>query len=170
MENLSLIAAIGRNNEMGIDNNIIWKIPEDLSFYRQFTSHQNIIMGRKTFESMPTSALRNRNIFVLSSKRIDCYCDANSFTDVQELLRYIKNNSNQDFIVVGGSQIYELLLSHVDTMYLTEIEDDTAADTFFPYIDMEEWNIETIYNHYADYRNNDKISYMRNKYTRKRVR
>ena len=81
MENLSLVAAIGKYNELGLDNHLIWKIKEDLEFYRNLTLHQNIIMGRKTFESMPSGALTKRNVFVLSSNNLDKY--------YQEILRYI---------------------------------------------------------------------------------
>lgn len=170
MENLSLIAAIGRSGELGLDNHLLWKIPEDLSFYREFTYYQNIIMGRKTFESMPAVALQNRNIFVLSRKKIDHYCDANVFINIEELIKYININNDQSFIVVGGSQIYRELLPYVDTMYLTEIDENAEADTFFPYVNMEEWNVETIYHHDPDYQSNDKVSYVRNRYTRKKVK
>lgn len=170
MENLSLVAAIGKNNELGLDNHLIWKIREDLQFYRNLTLYQNIIMGRKTFESMPPKALENRVPFVLSSTPLDKFYDANSFNNIDDLLKYIEF-TREEFIVVGGSQIYELFLPYVDTMYLTEIDEYAEADTFFPQIDVNEWDIETIgYNFSNIYDNNNNPSYIRNKYTRKRVR
>lgn len=170
MKNLSLIAAIGRNNELGLDNHLIWRIKEDLSFYKKTTLHENIIMGRKTFESMPAGALRGRNIYVVSSKPLDNYCDVNSFSNVESLLKYIEI-TNQNFIVVGGASIYEAFLPYIDTMYLTEIDSYENADTFFPIIDVSEWDIETIFYHNATYsKNSGDISYIRNKYVRKRVK
>ena len=167
MENLSLVAAVGRCNELGLDNHLIWKIKEDLKFYKKLTMHQNIIMGRKTFESMPAVALQQRNIFVLSSQELDKHYDINSFTNMESLLKYIEI-TNQNFIVVGGSTIYKAFLPYVDTMYLTEIDDYAKADTYFPHIDERVWNIETIYNHVRDYSVPNDVNYIRNRYVRRR--
>lgn len=167
MENLSLVAAIGKYNELGLDNKLIWKIKEDLDFYRKLTLHQNIIMGRKTFESMPAGALQKRNIFVLSNLKLDEHYDVNCFNDVDSLLKYIEI-SNREFIVVGGATIYEKMLPYVDTMYLTEIDDYANADAFFPYVDVDEWDIETIYSHEGNYKTDNNINYIRNKYVRRR--
>ena len=169
MKNLSLVAAIGRSNELGLDNHLLWKIKEDLMFYRNLTMHHNIIMGRKTLESMPIGALKGRNPFVLSSRNLDRYIDVNSFTSLSSLLSYIEI-SGDDFIVVGGTSIYKAFLPYVDTMYLTEIDENTEADTFFPNIDIHDWCVETIFDHYRDYKHPNDISYMRNKYVRRRVK
>lgn len=171
MENLSLVAAIGRHNELGLDNHLIWRIQEDLKFYRKLTLNQNIIMGRKTFESMPYKALEKRTPYVLSRRKLDAYCDINSYDDIIELLKLVEDTPNEEFIVVGGAQIYEDMMPFVDTMYLTEIDDYADADTFFPKIDMEEWDIETIYfNNEVNYMDKNKVPYVRNKYVRKRVK
>lgn len=167
MENLSLVAAIGKFNELGLNNELIWKINEDLKFYRDLTIHKNIIMGRKTLESMPPSALQKRNVFVLSSKELDKYYDVNSFSSIESILEYIEI-TNKEFIVVGGATIYKEFLPYVDTMYLTEIDDYAIADTYFPYINYEEWDIERIYEHNRNYNNSDNVSYTRNKYVRRR--
>jgi len=167
MENLSLVAAIGKFNELGLNNELIWKINEDLKFYRNLTIHKNIIMGRKTLESMPPAALQKRNIFVLSSKPLDKYYDVNSFSNIESILEYIEM-SNKEFIVVGGASIYEQFLPYVDTMHLTEIDDYAIADTYFPYINYEDWDIERIYEHNKDYIDNNDVSYIRNKYVRRR--
>ena len=169
MENLSLVAAIGKYNELGIDNHLIWKIKEDLMFYRELTLYQNIIMGRKTFESMPSKALEKRNVFVLSSKKLDKCFDINSFTSIESLLDCIKM-TKQNFIVVGGSTTYEAFLPYVETMYLTEIDEYANADSFFPNIDIYDWNVETIYNHDMDYSVSNDVNYVRNKYVRRRKR
>ena len=170
MNNLCLVAAIGKSYELGIDNHLIWKIKEDLSFYRKLTYGQNIIMGRKTFESMPPSALEGRNIFVLSSKQLDKYYEVNSFSNIESLVNYVRENNHQNFIVVGGAQIYEAFLPYVDIMYLTEIDVNAEADTFFPYFDESEFDVNTIYCNEADYIDDNSIPYVRNEYIRKRVK
>lgn len=169
MENLSLVAAIGRCNELGLNNHLIWKIKEDLRYYKKLTMHQNIIMGRKTFESMPSIALEGRNVFVLSSQELDKHYDINSFTNFDTLLEYIEV-TKQNFVVVGGANIYKLFLPHIDTMYLTEIDEYSEADAYFPYIDDREWNIETIYKHDRDYKIDGDINYVRNRYVRRRTK
>lgn len=168
MGKIIIVAAIGKNNELGLDNHLIWRIKEDLAFYKKITEHENIILGRKTFESMPSSALKGRNIFVLSNSSLDQHYDINCFNNIESLIEYI-NISNQTFIVVGGSQIYEALMPYTDIMYLTEIEAYAAADTFFPEIDIEKWDIEPVYYHASNYVDND-VSYIRNRYVRKRER
>ena len=145
MKNLALIAAIGYNNELGLDNRLLWYIPEDLAFYKKMTMGKNIIMGRNTFESMQVNALKGRNPIVLSSKDIE--------------------NSSEDFMVVGGAKVYEEFLPYVDTMYLTEIYENFVADAYFPYVDFREWdNIKL-----ATYMD-EVIPYERNVYIRKKMK
>ena len=170
MDNLSLIAAIGKNNELGLDNHLIWKIKEDLKFYRSYTLNQNIIMGRKTFESMPLKALQERNVFVLTSKELDKHCNIDCYSNIEDLLEYIET-VKEKFIVVGGAQIYEAFLPYIDTMYLTEINEESVADTFFPKIDLHDWEVDTIFKHNdIDYLDDNYISYVRNKYVRRRTK
>ena len=120
MKNLALIAAVGYNNELGLDNRLLWHIPEDLTFYKKMTMGKNIIMGRNTFESMPVNALKGRNPIVLSSKDIDRYADVICYNNIENLLRMIENSSD-DFMVVGGAKVYKEFLPYVDVMYLTEL-------------------------------------------------
>ena len=162
MDNLSLIAAIGNYFELGLDNRLIWKISEDLAFYKKMTMGKNIIMGRKTFESMPPIALKGRNPIVLTSHSLDNVCDLVTFDDFDKLVDYI-SETNTEFMVVGGSKVYEQLLPYVQIMYLTDIKREAYADSFFPYFDKDEWNVELM-NSFMD---ND-IPYIRNKYVRKR--
>lgn len=164
MENLSLIAAIGNYMELGLDNHLIWRIPEDLKFYKEMTMGKNIIMGRKTFESMPSVALKGRNPIILSSHPIDSVCDVTSFNDMDALIDYIKK-TEEKFMVVGGAKVYEEFLPYVDEMYLTELQNSKPfkADTFFPCFDETEWDSQLI----DSYMNND-IPYIRKRYVRKR--
>lgn len=164
MENLSLIAAIGLDNELGYNNSLIWKIPEDLKFYKSMTMNKNIIMGRNTLESMPLNALKGRIPLVLTSKKLQNFVNVDTFDSIDKILNYVSENPNKEFMVVGGAKVYEELLPYVNTMYLTEIKKEAYADTFFPYYNEEDWVITEI----GDYLNED-IPYVRNKYVRKKV-
>lgn len=162
MKNLSLIAAVGEDGELGYNNSLIWRIKEDLQFYRMMTMGKNIIMGRNTLESMPLKALEGRNPIVLSSKELEKYTNTLVFHDIKSLLDYVKNTS-EEFMVVGGAKVYEQLLPYTQIMYLTEIKREEYADSFFPYFDKDDWDVIEI----GDFLDND-IPYVRNKYVRKR--
>lgn len=159
MKNLSIICAKGINNEIGLNNKLLWHIKEDLEFYKNMTIGKNIIMGRNTFESMPPNALKDRNPIVLSSKQIDfvtCYKDINL------LLENIEK-SEEEFLVVGGARVYYEFLEYVDTMYLTQIYKSFNADTYFPTFDYNCWD-ETLIKDCMDY----ELPYKRKVYKRKR--
>ena len=162
MKNLSLIAAVGINGELGIDNHLIWKIYEDLTFYRNMTMGKHIIMGRKTLESMPLKAFEGRYPVVLTRQNLETHISTEIYHDVNKLINDI-SETQKSYMVVGGASIYEELLPYVDTMYITEIQKKAKADTYFPYFDIDDWHVEEI----ANFLDND-IPYIRNVYTRKR--
>jgi len=164
MKNLSLIAAIGKNRELGLDNHLLWHIPEDLAFYKKMTYGKNVIVGRNTLFSMPPKAFKGRAAYVLSPDALDVSFDVNSFNNMDKLLSYIKD-SNDEFMVIGGASIYKQFLPYVDTMYLTEVNEYFNADTFFPEFDLKDWDIESL----GEYSDNE-LDYSRNKYVRKKVR
>ena len=164
MKNLSLIAAIGKNRELGLDNHLLWHIPEDLVFYKSMTWGKNVVVGRNTLFSMPSKAFENRTAYVLSPDDLDVNFDVNSFSNIDSLLAVIED-SEDEFMVIGGASIYKQFLPYVDTMYLTEVDEYFNADTFFPEFDVNDWNIESL----GGYSYND-LNYTRNKYTRKRVK
>lgn len=162
MDNLSLIAAIGKNSELGLDNHLLWHISEDLAFYKKMTWGKNIIMGKRTMDSMPLKAFEGRNAFVLSDIPLDTMLDVNSFDNINTLLNYVKN-SKEEFIVVGGASIYKQFLPYVKTMYLTEIDEYFNADTFFPDFNVDDYDV-TLMGEYED----GNLKYVRNKYVRKK--
>ena len=107
----SIIAAIGKNNELGKDNKLIWNLPNDLKFFRKTTNGKTIIMGRRTFESL-NGLLPNRHHVVLSSsnnfpKEVEVY------KDLKTLLEHF-NQVNEELFVIGGSSIYKLFLPFCD--------------------------------------------------------
>lgn len=163
MKNLSLIAAIGKNKELGLDNHLLWHIPEDLSFYKKTTMGKNVVVGRNTLLSMPSKAFEGRCAYVLSDSPIDVSFKVNCFENMDSMLKYIEN-SNEEFIVIGGASIYRQFLPYVNTMYLTEINGEFHADTFFPEFNIDEFDIDLM----GEYSYNN-YNYVRNKYTRKEI-
>ena len=141
--NLVIIAAIGKNNELGKDNKLIWHLPGDLKFFKEKTIGKNIVMGRKTFESLP-KMLPNRHHIVITTGNID-----NSEVEVYHSIEdFLKGYSySGETYVIGGASIYNSLIDYVDVMYLTEINKECLeADSYFPDFDREGWRSEVIGN------------------------
>ena len=137
IKNLTIIAAIGKNYELGKDNNLIWRFHEDMKFFRENTMGKSMIMGRKTLESLP-KLLPGREHLVLSSQKLDIP-GVKFYHTKEELLEYIPY-SPKDFMVIGGASIYEQFIDFSNTMLLTEIDAECKdADVYFPKIDEEEW-------------------------------
>lgn len=164
MENLSLIAAIGPNRELGYNNELLWHIKEDLAFYKEMTMGKNIIMGRLTLESMPKKALVGRKPIVLSKSLTTSDDIIKYFNHIDELLQMIEN-IEEEFMVIGGASIYKQFLPFVDTMYLTSINDQIIplADCYFPDFNINDWNIQILKEG-----TNKTATYQIKKYTKKR--
>lgn len=159
---INIIAAIGKNNELGKDNKLIWTMPKDLRFFKQMTLDKTIIMGRKTFESLPNKLPRRNNV-VISSRNLEQFCDVICFNDLLEALMAY---SNEDVFVIGGQSIYTQALEFTDTMYLTEVnEEELYADAYFPSFNKHEWNVKELESGI-----DNGIEYTRKKYVRKRVK
>jgi len=138
MENVSMIAAVGRNRELGKNNGLIWKLPKDLEFFKNMTIGKDIIMGSNTFYSL-SKMLPGRKHIVLTSKNID----SNEIIIIHsrlELIEYLKKKK-EEVMIIGGSSVYNQLLDVADKLYLTEIDDScNYADCYFPRIDYSEWD------------------------------
>ncbi len=133
----TIIAAIGKNRELGKDNNLIWHLPGDLKFFKETTTGHSIIMGRKTLESLP-KLLPNRHHIVLSSSD-NFTSEIEHYKSLKELLNNLKDKE-EEFFVIGGSSIYKEFIDIVDKMYLTEIDAECKnADAYFPDFNEEEW-------------------------------
>ena len=137
MNTLTIIAAIGKNNELGYKNDLIWHLPDDLKFFREKTTGKTIVMGYNTFLSLP-KLLPNRKHIVLSTDKLDIK-DVTSFTNLEDLIKFIKEIDEEVFII-GGASIYKQFIGLVDKMYLTEVESEfKEADVYFPEFNKDEW-------------------------------
>ena len=160
MKNLSLIAAIGQNNELGKDNKLIWYLKEDLKFFKENTMHKTIIMGRNTFESFPKLLVGRKHI-VLTKQNIVVPDEVHLYHNYEDIKKYIEN-SDEEMFVIGGSQIYSLFINDVDKMLLTEIkEKEENADTYFPFFDKSKRDREVLCNHEDNGIKYDHVKYLR---------
>ena len=131
---ITIIAAIGKNREIGKDNQLIWRIKEDMMFFKENTIGKPIVMGRKTFESLPHK-LPNRKHIILTSRNLDLDDDIVISHSIDEVLDWI-NKYNDEVMIIGGAKVYAEFLPYSNRLLLTEIDDyDADADAFFPEID-----------------------------------
>ena len=163
MYKITLIAAIGNNNELGRDNALIWSIPEDLKFFRDNTVGKSIVMGMNTLKSLPR-LLPDRKHIVLTRREVDLDSSIVIVHSIDELLQYI-DSLDEEVMVIGGAQIYNQMIDYADKMLLTEINASEMADVYFPEFTMQDWDREVISNH--QYEN---VTYSHVAYTRKRIK
>lgn len=148
MNNVSMIAAIGKNNELGKDNNLIWRVKEDLKAFKEYTTGKPMIMGYNTFYSLRGGKpLPERKHIVLTSNHendIEKNEQIIIVHNMEELLEYIENYKNE-IMVIGGASLYAKMLKYAKKMILTEINAEEKADVFFPEFNKDEWNQETVF-------------------------
>ena len=145
----TIIAAIGRSNELGKDGDLIWHLPSDMKFFRETTSGHTIIMGRNTFLSLPKGALPNRRNIVLSTRKDASFPCAETFSSLEEA---INNCSEEEKVfIIGGASVYKQALPMADVLCITEIDAEAPeADTYFPAIDPTIWKEKSRESHPAD--------------------
>ena len=137
---LSAIVAKSMNNAIGKDNKLLWKIPDDMKRFKKLTTGHTIIMGRKTFESIGR-VLPNRLNVILTRDPNYKVDDPNVkiVGGISDLEEYI-NDENENF-VIGGAQIYSILMSKCKKIYVTQIDKDFVGDSYCPIIRENEWKI-----------------------------
>lgn len=139
---MKAILSADRNWGIGYQNKLLVSIPSDMRFFREMTEGKVIVMGRKNLESFPNGLpLKKRVNVVLTHDRSYQVKDAVIVHDKEELLEELKKYQ-EDIFVVGGGSVYELLLPYCDTAYVTRIDMEYQADTFFPDLDQDpEWEL-----------------------------
>lgn len=135
---LSIIVAIAQNNAIGKDNDLLWHLSDDLKRFKAITNGHTVIMGRRTFESLPFRPLKNRRNIVISSSM--------PAADNYEVVRSIHEaialcQKEEEVFIIGGSRVYAEALPFADKLYITWVHQDFEADTSFPSLDMKQWNI-----------------------------
>ena len=134
---LTMIAAIGKNNELGKDNQLLWHLPQDMKFFREQTKGHTIVMGRKTFESLP-GLLPHRHHIVISRSHPDLPKEVEIFDSPDAFIEAYQDTEEEIF-VIGGAMIYKEFLPCAYRLLLTEIDQDYDADAFFPKFDQEDY-------------------------------
>lgn len=137
---ISIIVAIAKNGVIGGENRLLWHISDDLKRFRQLTTGHTIVMGRRTFESLPNGALPNRRNLVITSDLQTKFNNCEVIHSIDELQK-MAIKSNDEIFVIGGGSLYRQTLDLADKLYVTWVNREFDGDTFFPEISKEKWEI-----------------------------
>ena len=153
---ISIICAIGKNNEIGKKNELLWNLPADMKHFRETTKDRMVIMGQKTFESLwrDTNGKQvgrplpnRRNIILTQDKSFNAEgIEPHSLDELMILLEEnpkeesVQQAQDKEFFIIGGGQIYKLFIDRADKLYITHVDAEFSdADTFFPEINQDKW-------------------------------
>ncbi len=136
---VSIIAAIAKNNCIGKDGTLPWQLPEDLKRFRALTTGKVVIMGRKTWDSIPEKfrPLPNRTNVVIT--RQSDFAVPEGVTIFSSLEAALQKYAHEDVMIIGGSQIYAAAMPLAKTLYITHVDQEVDGDAFFPMIDTSIW-------------------------------
>ncbi|HPW97402.1 MAG TPA: dihydrofolate reductase [Flavobacterium sp.] len=154
---ITLIAAIGENNELGKDNQLIWHLPDDFKRFKAITSGHFIIMGRKTFESFPKPLPNRTHVIVTRQKNYapkDCII-VNSIKDGIAACPI-----DEAIYIIGGGEIYNQSINLADKLELTRVHHTFEADTYFPKLNMDLWQLEFEEFHPKDNKHNFDFTFL----------
>lgn len=142
----SLIVAMGKHREIGKDNDLLWHLPRDMQFFKETTTGNTVVMGRKSWESIPSKfrPLPNRKNIVITRNPDYKAEGAIVVTDFSALSRHVEKD--EKCFITGGAQIFQLVFEQgiINEMYITHVEGTFEADTFFPFVNWENWEEEDI--------------------------
>jgi dihydrofolate reductase len=135
---ITLIAAVAQNNALGKDNQLHWHLPDDFKRFKNITSGHYIIMGRKTFESFPKPLPNRTHVIITLQKEYK----PEGCIVVNSLEEAIQSCPKQeDIFIIGGGEIYKQSIAIADKIDITRVHNSFEADTFFPEIEIEKWQL-----------------------------
>jgi dihydrofolate reductase len=136
---ISIIVAIAEDNGIGYRNELLWHIPEDLKRFKNLTFGKTVIMGKKTWESLPKRPLPGRKNIVITDDPLDNFELSITAYSIEDAIS--KCEKNDEIFIIGGGSIYRQFMPLADRLYITHIHKETPADTYFPFINPEIWEI-----------------------------
>ena len=154
---INIIAAVAQNRAIGYKNKLLYWLPNDLKRFKALTTGHTIVMGRKTFDSLPKGALPNRRNVVIS-RTVTSLPGCDVYASFDEALSHC--SPDEDIYIIGGASIYEQAMDKADRLCLTEIDDTPAqADAFFPQFSTDEWVVADREKHDIDEKHQYRYSF-----------
>lgn len=154
---ITMIAAAAENNALGKDNDLVWHLPDDFKRFKRLTSGHHIIMGRKTFESFP-KLLPDRTHVIITRK--EDYSPENTIVvhSMEEALKVSK--LDEQAFIIGGGEIYKMGMEYADRIELTRVHGEFEADTHFPEINRNDWELVKDQYHEKDEKHDYSFTYL----------
>ena len=156
---ISIIVSVSENWMIGKNNKLLWKLSDDLKRFKKITDGKPVIMGQKTFESLPNGALPNRTNIVLSDDINFTAPNIITASSVVESLLKAKDTKSDETFIIGGGMIYRLFLDYADKVYLTVVHTTIDGDTSFPKLDLRSWKLTSDEFKNKDEKNEYDVSY-----------
>jgi len=159
MSIISIIVAADEKNAIGINGNLLTYLPNDLKYFKSVTQGYPVIMGRKTFESLPKGALPNRRNIVITRNKSLQFDNCEMVSSLEEALELCKNEPQ--IFIIGGGTIYKEAINFADKLYLTRIHNKfKGADTYFPDVNPMIWSETSREDHQVDERHKYAYSFI----------
>lgn len=136
---ISIIVAVSDDWGIGKDNDLLWHISEDLKRFKRLTTGNAVVMGKRTWESLPRRPLPNRKNVVLTDVRNETIDGAVTVYSIEEALKSCEQD--KEIFIIGGGSIYRQFMSIADRLYITHVHKKTDADIYFPEIDQSVWEV-----------------------------
>jgi dihydrofolate reductase len=167
---VALIVAIDSARGIGKNNDLMWHLPNDMKFFKETTQNQIVVMGRKNYDSIPEKyrPLPNRLNVVLTRNNNFHAPGCKVFNSLDTCFEYFKDETERILFIIGGGEIYKMAIDsgQINEMYITYINKEYGADTFFPTFDENQWNSEEIFRQEIDEKH--EADFVIKKYLRKR--
>jgi dihydrofolate reductase len=138
---ISAIAAMSSNRVIGKDGDLPWHLPRDMKYFRETTMGHHIILGRKNFASLDYRPLKGRTNIVLTRDPFFITSSALVLHSLEEALSFVHDAGEEEVFIIGGGEVYKQSLPFLDKIYLTEVITEASGDTYFPEIDLSEWDV-----------------------------
>jgi len=139
MKKISIIVAIAKNFAIGRNNQLLWHIPADLKRFKRITAGHQVIMGKLTYLSLPNRPLINRKNIVISDQPGEVFEGCTTVYSIEEAMNLC--NDQEESFIIGGGSVYRQFLPFCNKLYITLVNKDFEADTFFPEIDFAKWHL-----------------------------
>lgn len=146
---ISFVVAAAKNNVIGKDNKLVWNLPNDMKFFKNITWGMPVVMGRKSFEALG-KALPGRKNIVLTRQDDYKAKDAIVVKTMDEAKAVVKEMDVKEMMVIGGGEIFQMVMPEAKRIYLTRVDAEPDGDAFFPKVNPAEWNLVSKKDHEAD--------------------
>jgi dihydrofolate reductase len=146
---ISLVVAAAKNNAIGKDNKLLWHLPNDLKFFKNVTWGLPVVMGRKSFDSLGKPLAGRKNIII--TRQNDWHVEGTiRVKSLEEAIDVVKGMDVKEMMVLGGGEIYSQIFGKAKRIYMTRVDAELEADTYFPVIDPKEWKLVSEKDHPVD--------------------